>query len=186
MVDMARARVEWTGGVPGGGLSTFYCASVSPDFSALKAWFTALAPYLPPSVTIHVPGSGDLVDMASGHITGAYTATGSGTVVGTGNSAWSNGVGMAVQWGTTLIVGGRRLKGRTFVCPLAQGFASADGTLNDAIVTAVQTASNTLVAADLIRVWHRPKPSAPTSGTWSPVVAAVIPDRVTALRSRRY
>jgi hypothetical protein len=58
--------------------------------------------------------------------------------------------------------------------------------LNDTIRAAMDTAAVALVGADLIRVWHRPKPSAPTSGTWAPVTSAQTPDRVTALKTRRY
>lgn len=183
---MNRIRATWVGGVPGGGISTFYTVGTSPDVSALKTWFTALAPYLPPNVTITIPSNGDTLESTTGVLTGGWSGTGGGTVTGTGNSAYSDGVGMTSVWNTGTVVGGRRLKGRTFICPLAQGFASTDGTLNNTIVTAVQSASNTLVAAALLYVWHRPKPSAPTSGVIATATSSTIPDRVTALRSRRY
>lgn len=186
MTALNRIRVPWVGGVPGGGLSTFYTAGVSPDVSALKTWFTALAPYLPPSVTVTIPSNGDTLESTTGVLTGGWSGSGGGTVTGTGNSAWSDGVGLAVQWNTGLVVNGRRLRGRTFVCPLAQGFASSNGTLNDTIVAAVDTASNTLAAAALLYIWHRPTPSAPTSGSIATVTSVTVPDRVTALRSRRY
>ena len=185
MAILNRVRVTWSG-VPGGGLSTFYCVGTSPDVSALKTFFTSVAPYLPPAVSVSIPASGDTIESTNGALQGAWTGSGGGTVTGSGNSAYNDSIGMTVVWNTTAIPAKHRLKGRTFICPLAQGFASTNGTLNDAIVGAVQLAAATLAAAGLLEIWHRPTKALPNSGSFAVVSSAVVPDRVTALRSRRF
>jgi hypothetical protein len=61
-----------------------------------------------------------------------------------------------VQWSTTAIVGGRRLKGRTFLAPLWNSGYDGSGTILLATQTTLQTASNALAAAGTLVVWHRP------------------------------
>jgi hypothetical protein len=187
MSNVFRVRVLWTGGVPGGGISTFYRDDTTPiDLSNLKTFFTALAPFLPPAVTITIPNNVDSINVENGGLAANLPATGSGTVVGTGNSAFSSGVGAFINWQTGVVVGRRMLKGRTFVAPLAQGYASTDGTLNDSLRGSLDTAALALVGHAEYFIWHRPTPAAPTSGVAHLITSAQTIDRVTALKTRRY
>ena len=186
MVTMARARVLWTGGVPGGGISTFYVPSVSTDLSALKTFFTSLAPYLPAAVAIQIPNNVDLIDMASGHLVGNQPCAGSGSVAGSGDANYYAGVGARVVWQTGQVVNNRMLKGSTFLAPLSRGASSTDGTISDTVRTAIDGFALTLITADIVRVWHRPPVHTFSGGVWYPATSAQTNDRTTALRSRRY
>ena len=150
MTDILRVRCPWTSGVVGGGVSTFYTDAGFTVLTDIKNFFVALAPFLPPAVTINVPNNADTINEATGVLTGNVPCTGSGTVTGTGNSAYSAGVGAFINWQTGAVVNGRMLKGRTFIAPLAQGFASTDGTLNDSLRASLDTAALALVATALI------------------------------------
>jgi hypothetical protein len=59
------------------------------------------------------------------------------------------------------------------------------GSIANASVTTIQTAATTLVASNKLIVWHRPTALAPTSGGGRLAIAAIAPDKVTSLRSRR-
>lgn len=187
MSDLMRVRCTWGGAVPGGGISTFYSDNtLEPDVSSLKSFFTALAPVLPSEVSIVVPNHCDTIDMASGRLTGSLALTGGGTVTGSGNSAYSAGVGGFINWFTSFVRNGRLLRGRTFIAPLGQGYASTDGTLNDGIRTTMDTAALALVATTKWGIYHRPPKGTFAGGTLHLITSAQTVDRVTALKTRRY
>lgn len=186
MAAINRIRCTWNSNVPGGGISTFYLAGTETDVSAFATFFTTLAPLLPAGTNITVPDSGEQLEHTNGHLLGNWVGTGGATILGTGNAVWSNGVGAAIEWRTGEVVGRRLLKGRTFIAPLGQGFASNNGSLNDGNVVTLQGAGATLIAAVDLLIWHRPTKASPTSGAVAPANAVFVPDRVTALRSRRY
>lgn len=187
MPDLLRVRCTWGGAVPGGGVSTFYSQDVvALDVSSLKTFFTALAPLLPSELSIVVPNHCDRIDMNTGRLTGSSALTGSGTVTGSGNSAYSAGVGAFINWYTDTVMNGRLLKGRTFIAPLGQGYASVDGTLNDSTRASIDAAALGLVASNTWDVYHRPKKGTFTGGIAHVIVSAQTVDRVTALKSRRY
>lgn len=186
MATINRVRCNLTGTVVGGGIATFYTDGADTDISAIRAFWVAVAPSLPAGMTITVPNVADQLRDTDGQLLGSVPLTGSGTVVGSGNSAYSAGIGAFVSWVTADVVGRKLVKGRTFLAPLGQGFASVDGTLNDSTRAALDTAALALVAAGLIMVWHRPTPALPTGGSAHLVVASQVIDRVTALKSRRY
>ena len=71
------------------------------------------------------------------------------------------------------------------MCPLLASEFQTDGTITAACLNTLQTAANTLVAADVLSIWHRPSPGG-SDGNSAPIEGATIADRVTALRSRRY
>lgn len=187
MPDLLRVRCTWNGAVPGGGVSTFYTDdTVGLDVSSLKTFFTALAPQLPSELTINIPNGCDTIDMASGRLTGHVALSGGGNVAGSGNSAYSAGVGAFVNWYTDFVRNGRLLRGRTFVAPLAQGYASVDGTLNDGVKSIIDAAALGLVSHTLWQVYHRPPKGTFVGGTAHLITSAQTVDRVTALKTRRY
>lgn len=187
MADLLRIRVLWNGAVVGGGVSTFYTDdTISPDVSDLKTFFTALAPFLPPTCVITVPNNADTIDMNSGRLTGNLALTGGGTVTGSGNSAYSAGVGAFINWNTAFVRNGRLLRGRTFICPLAQGLASTDGTLNDSLRGSLDTAALALISTAHYQIYHRPPKGTFAGGTAHVIVSAQTVDRVTSLKTRRY
>lgn len=168
------------------GVSIFYSTdTTAPPLGALGAFFTALKASFPTGLSWTIPGSGDILDVATGVINGSWSAAGGSTVAASGvATSYAGPAGAMVRWNTSGIVNGRRVKGRTFLVPLI-GSVYASGVVQAGTVTAIQSAANTLVSgagADL-RIWHRP--TAGVGGSAYPIASASVPNLATVLRSRR-
>lgn len=185
MATLDRVRVTWTGltGLPG--VSVFYGNGTGSLVSDLLAFFNALKGGSPAPLSWDVPTSGDQIDSSSGALTGTWSDPGGGTVVATGSGAYAAGTGFYVQWKTSGIVRSRRLQGRTFMAPINGGSYDSAGTIAAVTVSAAQTAANAVVAGGAMVIWSRPLPGAGSGGSASLVTGALVPDRVTSLRSRR-
>lgn len=187
MANLARVRIEWSGaGVVGPGLSTLYFDEAETGFSAdLVTFFSAIANRFPSSVSIAVPSSGDLIDVQDGSLTGTWQGETGGVVNGSGANGYVEGAGCAIEWSTAGIRGGRRVLGRTFLCPLDNGSWSTTGKVGAAALSALNSALGTyLGAGNTQMVWSRPS-QANGAGIASEVTSAVIPSDVAWLRSRR-
>lgn len=186
MADVRRIEVVWNGasGLPG--VSVFHSLdSVSGALAAIRAFFLACQSLAPSGVTWTFPNSGDIFDSATGTLTGGWSDTAVASVPASGAVAYAAGVGNFVKWNTGTIIGGRRLKGRTFFAPLGNDRYDGSGTIVDASVTLMQNAANTLVATGTRNVWHRPTSPGAADGQVHVVTSATAMDKVTALRSRR-
>lgn len=187
MANFARARVTWTGGaVVGDGVSTFYFGATAAGIHAgLAAFFDAIKNQFPSTITWGIPGSGDVIDDATGALTGTWTDGADSTVVATGApSFYVQGAGARVKWLTSGIVAGRRVVGSTFLCPILGEKFSGAGALDDAMRTQFQTAADGLLGiSTALLVYSRPAPG--RAGSMHTVVAAQVPDKVSWLRSRR-
>lgn len=180
-------RVQWSGaGVTGAGLTTWYFdEAVNGHTAAAVAFFTAVANRFPTGIAWAVPNSGDLIDVASGELSGSWTNGTAATVNSSGGNGYVRGAGCSVEWSTSGIRNGRRVLGRTFLCPLDNGAWSTTGTMNGTAQGALQTAvNNFLTAAPHLRIYSRPTPASPT-GASSAVTAGTVPSDVSWLRSRR-
>lgn len=187
MADIKRVRCEWSGsGVTGPGLSTFYFTSTATGFPAdLQTFFQAIKALIPTSCTITVPNTGDVLDASTGALTGTWTDAGGSTTTGTNAGAFAGGVGISVKWLTNGIVNGRRVNGRTFICPIAGGSFETDGTPQASTVSALQTPATALITAtapDFV-VWHRPQGGG--GGNPNAIVSALVRDTPSWLRTRR-
>jgi hypothetical protein len=178
-------------------VATHYFNAMTTQLIALRAWWEALKVYIPSVVSIQPVNAGDIIDDASGTITGSWGIATVPAVTCTGGGVYAAPAGMQVRWQTQDILDGRRVRGRTFVVPLVTGAYQTDGTLLGTASTAFQTASDTFVSAtaNTFCVWHRPRPAVPADGSrpavaYRPgghavVTAASVPDRVAVLRTRR-
>lgn len=187
MTDTAKIPVVWDGlaGLPG--LSIFHSTTAQAPtlVSALVTFFTAIKGQFPTGLTWQIPSSGDTFDDQTGTLTGTWTGGSGSTVAASGGSTvYAAGTGAYVRWDTGAVINGRRVKGRTFLCPILGATFDTNGTLQNATVAAWQTAVNTLVSSSTLRVWHRPPPGGNT-GIAVLVTAGTVPDKVTSLRSRR-
>jgi hypothetical protein len=191
MTDMFRLRVLWGGsGVVGGGVSTFFFdsgATASAITPAINTFFTAIKGNVPNTVTWTIPNGGDLITEDTGILTGAWTSGGAYTIVATGTNQWASGVGGRINWHTGSVINHRRVRGSTFIAPLSNNLFDTDGTLNNTMVTAVNTACANLVATTgvLLGVWHRPHPKGSSNGALALVTSGTMPDQVSWLRTRR-
>lgn len=187
MASILRVPVVWTGltGLPG--VSVFFWdGSVSSDISALVDFFDDIKAFFPTGLQWTIPDAGDSIEDSTGAIDGFWSAAGGGQVAATGSTSYpyAAGVGARVRWRTTGLNNGRRVTGTTFLAPLVSTSFDGSGTIETATLTAVETAANIVVATGAMRIWSRPENG--TGGTSHEVTSAFVPDRVTALRSRRY
>jgi hypothetical protein len=166
-------------------VSVFYTPFGTDATVELATFFNAIKAFFNNSISWNVPSSGDVVDEVSGLITGAWTAGTAASIVGGSSTAYAAGTGAYARWQTNGIVNGRRVKGRTFLCPLITSCYQTDGTILDANLATMNTAVTTLAAAGKLNIWHRPSAKGANDGSAHLVTAGTGPDKVTSLRTRR-
>jgi hypothetical protein len=195
MTSLNRVLITWSGPqVVGGGVTVLHYAGDvgAPPIAGIKSAFSSAAKLIPGGVTLTIPGSGDVINDANGELTGVWSATGGGTVAGTGSAQCAAGVGAVISWQTGLIWHGRKVRGRTFIVPIAfkdpgsgdEAFDN-DGTFGSATLVKIQTLANNLQATGPLAVWSRPTSKGASDGSSGGVVSNRVPDRVSTLRSRR-
>jgi hypothetical protein len=166
---------------------TMYQTATSTALSgAVKTMLTSLVANFPDNLVFTVPSGGDELSAETGALTGSWTGGSGGAVIGTDGGAFALGSGFRVRWGTSGIVGGRRVVGQTFFVPCAGLVWSTNGDMVLGSQTSIQGTVNTFLGtmgANLV-VWSRPTASRP--GAISPVTSATVMRNPTALRSRRY
>lgn len=187
MANLARVRVEWTGTpVVGSGVSTFYFDEAATGYPAdLSTFFDTIKGRIPIGVTIRIPSNGDLIDVASGELTGTWSEAGGSVVVCSGTGNYAAGVGARSKWRTSGIKNGRRVVGSTFLCPLTTGAYDSDGTILAAVLSTLSGATTALVTAVGTDMKIYSRPVAGSGGQASTVVSGEVPDKVSWLRSRR-
>lgn len=187
MADLARVRVNWTGApVTGGGVSTFYVNQAATGFVAdIRAFFEAIKNTIATGITITVEPSGDLIDVATGALSGSWSDTGAAAVVASAAGPVVGGTGVRVRWATNGIRAGRRVRGSTFIAPMGASVFDSDGTPSAALITQFETAADALrtaLGADF-QIYSRPSPS--LVGQASTVIGSDVPNAASWLRSRR-
>lgn len=187
MTNLARLRIDLTGAaVVGPSVMTLYQDAAATGLpAATVTWLNAIKANLPPSLTLTVPGGGDTLDAATGALNGSWSDGGGGTVTGTGVGGFAIGVGARIVWGTSGIVGGRRVRGTTFLVPLMGGTFDSSGRMQPATVTSLNTPTQAFLTAmgSNLLIWSRPKGA--RAGTTHPVTSATVKTNPSTLRSRR-
>lgn len=152
---------------------------------ALKGLFDAFIGNAPGSVIVKVPGSG-LTVANDGTVTGTWTGVAQAPSQSSVGGGFAAGVGMRIRWYSDVVMNGHKVRGSTFLAPLAGSAYQTDGTIADATINAMATAINTFLTscAGDFGVWTRPR-VAGGGGGWSSVNSGLVPDRVSWLKSRR-
>ncbi len=173
MASILRVPVVWTGATGLPGVSVFHGALTTPGVvTDLVTFFSAIPTKIPTAITVDVPESGDMIDDATGTLSGSWTDSSGGPVDMTGTGEYAAGVGVAITWNTNGIRNGRRVRGRTFLCPLTVACFDSDGTIAGAILGDIRTAANTLAAGGNLLVWSRPSSPAAADGESHVVTSA--------------
>lgn len=186
MTTINRYVVPWTGTTALPGVSVFYSTGATDATADLVTFFTAIKSAVPTGTSWSILNSGDTLDDTSGILTGGWTGTGGAVVSANGTGNYAAGVGGYINWQTGVIVNKRRLKGRTFICPLTVGQYDSNGTLISGALTQLGGAATTLATAGKMRVWHRPKKGTFSGGSSSLIISGTVPDQVTSLKTRRH
>jgi hypothetical protein len=187
MANVARVRATWAGAaVTGPGVSTFYFNEIHSGFvSALGAYFTAWASWIPTGTTVTIQNTGDLLDIPTGQISGTWTDGTTQVVAMTGAGVYNQGVGVRVKWNTAGIRNGRRVRGSTFMVPTIGAAQATDGTPAAAALTAWNTAVSTLVTTSVSEMVTYSRPAPALAGQASEIISGSVADAVSWLRTRR-
>lgn len=199
MAQMAKVTINWTGLPTGPGFTNLYFRDfsgtgaidqtiVNDAVSKTDTWLAAWKSRLPNSITTGVDPTVEAIEETNGQLQAFWTGTPAAASVGTGGTAYSAPAGAVVSWYTSTVRNGRRMRGRSFMVPLATTVYEADGTFVASMVAAWLAASQTLIgtgsAADL-GIWGRPTTPGGTDGTWALVTSVKVPDMAAILTSRR-
>jgi len=194
-MPLYRMKMTWTGFVGSPGYTNLYFLNPEEPTLAIRdttagrvrTFFQGLTSYLSNQVNIAYPSEMEHVDTATGDLLDIQPLTGQANTVGTQTAGFSAAVGACVTWNTEQIVNGRRLRGRTFLVPLASAAYQTDGTLIDTTRTSINTAASALCNYNdnlVLSIWHRPSTGG-SDGVAAEASSASVRDRTAVLRSRR-
>jgi len=114
------------------------------------------------------------------------TVTAGSAISGFVSGGFSSATGACINWNTPEVRNGRRVRGRSFIVPLASSQYDVDGTLTAGALTGLQTRADTLVGGGWdLQVYKRPTIKGATDGDSATVTSARIADKTAILRSRR-
>lgn len=203
MAAILRVRARWSGypGSPGFTVMHFRDfgtgdgGGVDPDQgqaevagAKVRTFFEAIKTMLPSAVTVGVEPVIDMIEDTTGELVDSFSTAGYAPTVGGNAGSFSSAVGAVVNWRTNGIRNGRRVRGRTFLVPLAGGILTTQGSIAPSSVATIQTAADALAVStgtpDL-GVYARPTAVGATDGAWFVTRSATVPVLSAVLRSRR-
>lgn len=198
MADLARVTVNWSGFTGAPGFTNLYFRNATPGIidqavvdaavTKVDAWLAAWQARLPNTVTVQTDSAIEVIDDTNGELQGFFQATVGAARVGTGTGNYSAASGAVANWYTDAVRNGRRIRGRTFLVPVAGSFLASNGSLDDTSLTGLRASTATFISAtgaSRLVVWGRPTAPAATDGVSAEVTAFTIPDKAAILSSRR-
>lgn len=202
-MDILRITAVWSGFSGGPGYSNFHfttdggfwdggligneaeqAAQAAAD--RVGAAFTQLSSYLPGSARVDIETEAAILDSDSGEILGSVDVDTPGASATGSANVYAGPAGAIVNWRTADYRNGRRIRGRTFLVPLAIEAYQDDGTLSSPGRLAVQNFGDEMFngsGGPELGVWSRPINGA--GGVFATVTGFNVPDMVAVLRSRR-
>lgn len=200
MAPIMRVKTTWSGisGAPGVTVMHFrdFDTTETPTQAQLLSvinktatFFAAVLPYISTTTKLTHEREVEILEDTTGELLNAVTYTGTlDPQTGTANGPVAGPAGAVVNWRTGSVRNGRRVRGRTFLVPLATSSYETDGTLLTSCQAALQAAATTLAdnsgSGDL-GVYARPTAVGATDGAWFVATGASVPDKIAVLRSRR-
>lgn len=170
-------HVQWNGLPTGPGVSTFYSLDSSDVITPqLRTFFAALATSLPGAISLTFPATGNIIESDTGNVSGTWAASAPSTVTCSGGSVYAAAAGGVVNWHSGIYAGGREIKGKTFLVPLAPVCFDGSGQVAAATRTAIQNAAATLLSSSpSMRLFSRRTNTIASvaSGSVSPTVAVL-------------
>lgn len=202
-MDILRITARWSGFTGGPGYSNFHfttdggfwdggllgdSAQAAADGAAARvtAAFGALREQLPSGVRVDLETEAEIMNSDTGEIVG-FAEVEPGYALGAGGTGgWSAASGAVINWRTNDYRSGRRIRGRTFMVPMAGSAYQDDGTLSGFGRSAVQDFGAEMLegaGGAEFGVWSRPRNGA--GGVFATVTGYSVPDMAAVLRSRR-
>jgi hypothetical protein len=151
----------------------------------LNTMFSHMCNNLPPDVQVQLEGTGDIINVETGVLEGAWVETAPGLSTGGGGANYAAPVGLLVNWLTADIADGHRIKGKTFFVPASSDAFTANGQVQGDVHNSLETFCQDMVGSqgDNFVVWHRPKGANP--GSAHTVTQALLSHKACVLTSRR-
>lgn len=166
-------------------MSVFYSNDTDDATASLGTFFNAIKSSFPTAVVWTIPSSGDKLEATTGVLTGSWSGGTAATVAGTAATSYVAGTGAYVRWYTNTIRDGRKFYGRTYLLPLINACFDSAGTIDNGTLATMQSAADALVTAAKCVVWGRPSEPGASDGLFAGFTGAVVPDKVTSLKTRR-
>lgn len=192
-MDMLKITARWSGFAGAPGYSNFYFAGgggLISDVGQVAARvynsFIKLQPVLPPDVEISLAPEAAILDADTGEVQSFEQLSVTSSFKGQGTGGYSGATGAVVNWRTGDVRFGRRIRGRTFIVPLAGQAYDSNGSLSTTALTAVRDFAGNLIGGDLdseLGVWSRPRDG--SGGVFATATSFNVPDMAAVLRSRR-
>jgi hypothetical protein len=161
---------------------------------AVSTFFNSIRTLLPAQVTLNIESDVEVIDVATGDLQGAVTSANRDPIVGgaSGTANWAAPAGVCITWSTGGIrqvsSGPRRVRGRTFIVPLASSAYATDGTIDSSPLTTLNSAATALRGNfnnQQFVIYGRPGLNDTPPGVVHSVTGHRITDQVAILRSRR-
>lgn len=148
--------------------------------------FDAMKTVLPAGVRINIEPSVQIFDEGSGVLEDFAEIDPIEEIRGGTQVDYAGPVGAVVNWRTNDVRAGRRIRGRTFLVPLASEYFDNAGSLTTTARQWVQSFANAMIGNELqgdFGIWARPINGA--GGVFATVTSGTVPDLSAVLRSRR-
>lgn len=203
MTAILRVKLRWSGFIGGPGYTIFHFR----DFGGTGEWNPGPTEALGAvgrvdtfagkligktarGVTLNVMGDVEEIEDTTGQLIDVHSvatpaARVSPSIAG---QRYVGGTGAVINWRTSLVRNGRRIRGRSFLVPLDGNVFEDNGTLSAQTIADLQTAGNELIAeagAPDLGVYARPTAPGAADGLWAHITSCNIPDLGAQLRSRR-
>lgn len=200
-------RTSWTGTSGGLGLTQIAIDDTASSFgplttsdaqdavNAMRTFWDAIKGNMPNEVTFTVSPVVDYYLTSSAELAGSVAApVPPVAVAGTGTTSYSMAAGLKLNWNTTTIRNGRRVRGSTFLVPTTSSAFSQTGTADTTVRTSISSAAatflNSLSATGLKGVvWSRPleedEPNGPRDGATADITSVEVSEKTAILRGRR-
>jgi hypothetical protein len=193
-MSVYRVKIRWTGftGSPGYTLLHFDAptgatlAGAQDVYDQAVTFMSAIGSALHSTVKLTAENTVEVVNQTNAQLEDFLTVTASGTTGGTASGGYSSSTGACITWDTGEVKNGRRVRGRTFIVPLAGTSYDADGTLTASALTDIQGAADGLAGGGFsFGVLSRPSVKGAEDGSFHTVTSGRVTDKTAMLRSRR-
>lgn len=203
MAPIFRVKLNWSGFPGAPGLSVFHFRDFDTEPGAgiseagaqaavdrIDSFITAIRTYIPQGVMLRTEAEVEVIEETDGKLQDMFTTVPAAAQAGAMSTAsgFSAPSGAVINWRTSGVRNGRRIRGRTFLVPLGAGSYQSDGTLASAAQTGLAAAAQALIdtsGSPDLGVYARPSAPGATDGNWVVATSSNVPDLAAVLRSRR-
>jgi hypothetical protein len=189
-----RVTAVWSGasGLPGYSRFRFAGAldatAATAAIGRVRTFFEAIKTLIPNGINVSYSEAAQIFS-DDGTLDSEVGMTPPAATSGSGTGTYAAPSGAVVNWLTSTVWNGHKVRGRTYLVPLASGAFQSDGTMAVAASSSISAAAAALVAgAPSLIIWSDASPpggAGPFLTAQTPVTGASVPDRAAVLRSRR-